>query len=204
VPLDLYIAYIAACIVIVIVPGPTVTLIVANSLKHGTRAGLINIAGTQAALAALIGLVALGLASLMAKFGWWFDWVRLMGAMYLVWLGIKLMRSSRAFGEMTVEPPPRGGFFWQGFMVLLSNPKALLLFSAFIPQFIDPEQDYFGQVLFLGLTFMAVATVFDGCYAFLSGHARNLLSPERMRLVSTASGLCLIGGGVWLAFQRAR
>lgn len=203
-PLPLYLAYVTACIVIVIVPGPTVTLIVANSLAHGTRAGLINVAGTQFALAILIGIVAVGMASIVATIGWWFDWVRLMGAAYLVWLGIRLIRSSDTLGQMTASPKPRGGFFWQGFLVLLSNPKALFLFSAFIPQFVDTSQDYFGQVLFLGLTFMAIATVFDGSYALLAGRARRLLSRNRVAVVSWASGVCLIGGGIWLALQRSR
>src|SRR5947209_5404489 len=154
---QLYLAYVAACIVIVIVPGPTVTLIVANSLTHGTRAGLVNVVGTQVALAILIGIVALGMASIVATAGWWFEWIRFLGAIYLVWLGIKLLRSPSSPAELTAPPPPRGGFFWQGFAVLLSNPKVLLLFSAFIPQFLDPKQDYFGQVLFLGVTFMAIA-----------------------------------------------
>jgi threonine/homoserine/homoserine lactone efflux protein len=203
-PLQLYVAYVAACVVIVIVPGPTVTLIVANSLTHGTRAGLINVAGTQFALAVLIGIVAVGMASIVATMGWWFDWVRLIGAAYLVWLGIKLMRSSGALGEIAASPQPGGGFFWQGFLVLLSNPKALLLFGAFIPQFVDTKQDYFGQVVFLGVTFMAIATVFDGCYALLAGRARQFLSRRRVALVSRASGVCLIGGGIWLALQRSR
>jgi homoserine/homoserine lactone efflux protein len=90
----LYLAYAAACVVIVIVPGPTVTLIVANSLRHGTRAGLLNIAGTQLGLAVMIGIVLAGLASLIEVMGWWFVWVRLACAAYLVWLGVKLLRLS--------------------------------------------------------------------------------------------------------------
>src|ERR1044072_2948561 len=91
---ELFLAYIAACIVIVIVPGPTVTLIVANSLTHGTRAGLLNVAGTQLGLPGMIAPVVVGLASIIATMGVWFDWVRLAGAAYLVWLGIKLLRSA--------------------------------------------------------------------------------------------------------------
>jgi threonine/homoserine/homoserine lactone efflux protein len=143
------------------------------------------------------------MAPVVAALGPWFDWIRVMGAIYLVWLGIKLMRSSFAGEEIAAPLPPRGGFFWQGFVVLLSNPKALLLFSAFIPQFVDIRQDYFGQVLFLGFTFMAVATVFDTCYVLLAGRARHLLSRKRMAVVTAASGACLIGG-IWLALQRSR
>jgi len=202
--LELYLAYVAACIVLVIVPGPTVTLIVANSLKYGTRAGLINIAGTQLGLALCIGIVLLGLASLIATLGWWFDLVRLAGAAYLVWLGWKLLRASGALDAPGHAPRPREGFFVQGVAVLMSNPKALVLFGAFFPQFIDPNGDYVAQVVLLGITAMAVALVFDSLYAILAGRAGAVLTQRRVRLVSQASGLCLIGGGVWLALARTR
>jgi threonine/homoserine/homoserine lactone efflux protein len=200
----LYLAYVAACIVLVIVPGPTVTLIVANSLQHGTRAGLLNIAGTQLGLALMIGIVLAGLASLIEAMGWWFVWVRLAGAVYLVWLGIKLLRASGSIAAPQNTPKPRGGFFLQGFLVLMSNPKALILFGALFPQFIDPNGNYIDQVLLLGITAMATALVFDSAYAILTGKAGALLSRRRVRLLARASGLCLIGGGAWLAFTRSR
>jgi threonine/homoserine/homoserine lactone efflux protein len=84
----------------------------------------------------------------------------------------------------------------------MSNPKALVLFGAFFPQFIDPKGDYVSQVVLLGLTAMATAFVFDGLYAVLAGRASAVLSRHRVRLMSQASGLCLIGGGIWLALQR--
>jgi threonine/homoserine/homoserine lactone efflux protein len=201
-PAELYLAYVLACVIIVIVPGPTVTLIVANSLTHGTRAGLLNVVGTQIGLILMIGVVVVGLASLVAAMGWWFDWVRLAGAAYLVWLGVKLIRSSGAVGMDGRAPVPRGGFVWQGFLVILSNPKALLLFGAFIPQFVDAKGEYVGQVVLLGVTFMLVALVFDGGYAVLAGRAGALLSLRRVQMVSRASGALLIGGGVWLALAR--
>jgi threonine/homoserine/homoserine lactone efflux protein len=199
--LEFYLAYVLACIVIVIVPGPTVTLIVANSLRYGARAGMINIAGTQLGLALMIGLVLVGLASLIETVEWWFDWVRLAGACYLIWLGVKFLRAPDVLGQPAQEPP-RGGFFLQGFLVLVSNPKALLLFGAFIPQFVDPKGDYVGQVLVLGVTAMVTAFIFDSAYAVLTGRAAALLKRDRVRLVSRISGLFLIGGGAWLALVR--
>ena len=92
----------------------------------------------------------------------------------------------------------------QGFLVLLGNPKALLWFGAFIPQFVDPSGDYVRQVVLLGLTAMAAAAISDGGYALLAGGTRNLMSQSRVRLVSRIGGLCLIGGGAWLALVRAR
>src|ERR1700710_1557651 len=90
--LHLYLAFVAACIALALLPGPVVTLIIANGLRHGTRAALINVAGAQTGLAIVIGIVAVGLTSLMATMGYWFDGVRFAGSAYRVWLGIKLIR----------------------------------------------------------------------------------------------------------------
>lgn len=202
--LNLYLTFLAACIVLVVVPGPTVTVIVANSLRHGTRAGLLNIAGTQLGLAVMIGIVILGLASLIEAIGWWFEVLRLAGAAYLIWLGIKLFRATGALDSDEAAPKPRMGFFLQGFVVLMSNPKIIVLFGALFPQFIDPKGDYLQQVLILGVTAMVTATIFDTIYAVTAGRAGALLSRSRVRLVSRISGGFLIGGGVWLALTRAR
>lgn len=202
--IELYLAYVLACFLITIIPGPTVTLIIANSLRHGTRAGLLNVAGTQLGLALMLGVLLVGLASIIATMGWWFDWLRLAGAAYLIWIGIKLLRATGDFGIPGSAPEPRGGFVLQGFLVLMSNPKALLWFGAFIPQFVDPKGDYVGQVILLGLTAMAVAALSDGAYAVLIGRAGTMLSRTRVRLVSRISGVFLIGGGAWLALTRVR
>jgi homoserine/homoserine lactone efflux protein len=201
---ELYLAYVLACIVITIVPGPTVTLIVANSLAHGTRAGLLNVAGTQLGLALMLVVLVIGLASVIEVMGWWFDWLRLAGAAYLIWLGWKLLRASGSLDKPGSAPTPRGGFVLQGFLVLMGNPKALLWFGAFIPQFIDPKGEYVGQVFLLGFTAMAVAAASDGAYAIVTGRASALLTRSRVRLVNRIGGLCLIGGGAWLALTRAR
>jgi threonine/homoserine/homoserine lactone efflux protein len=168
--IQLYLAFVAACIALALLPGPMVTLVIANGLRHGTRAALINVAGAQLGLAIVIGIVAVGLTSLMATMGYWFDWVRFAGAAYLVWLGIKLIRFPvEGLGADEPPPPPRGGFFLQGLLVLLSNPKVLVFFGAFIPQFMDMSRDHLSQVSLLGVTFMAIAGVTDAMYALLSG-----------------------------------
>ncbi len=202
--LNLYLAFLATCIVLIIVPGPTVTVIVANSLRYGARAGLLNVAGTQLGLAVMIGIVILGLASLIEAIGWWFEVIRLAGAAYLIWLGIKLFRSTGALDSLEAAPKPRSGFFFQGFVVLMGNPKIVVLFGALFPQFIDPKGDYLEQVLLLGITAMVTAAIFDSIYAITAGRAGAMLSGARVRLLSKISGGFLIGGGVWLALTRTR
>jgi threonine/homoserine/homoserine lactone efflux protein len=202
VSLDVYLAYVLACFVIAVIPGPTVTVIVANSLAYGTRAGLLNVAGTQLGLAVMMATLVVGLSTVIAVVGVWFDWLRIAGAAYLVWLGWKLLRAPDALAQPGRAPAPRGGFFLQGLLVILSNPKGLLWFGAFIPQFVDPAGNYVGQIVLLGVTAMAVALVTDGAYAVLTGRAGALLSRSRARLVSRLGGAFLVGGGIWLALTR--
>jgi len=200
--LELYAAYLVACLVVIIVPGPTVTLILANSLRHGARAGLGNVLGTQIGLAIMIGIVGIGLTSLIEAMGHWFDWLRLVGAAYLVWLGWKMIRSSAEGLDGAAPPLPRGGFVMQGAIVALSNPKTLLFFGAFFPQFIDPAHDQGLQIAIMGVTAMLFAAISDSAYALASGRAGRMLSAQRVRTLSRLSGGFLIGGGVWLALSR--
>lgn len=198
---DIWLAYIVACVVVAIVPGPTVTLIVANSVRYGTRAGLANIAGTQVGVSLALGVLVAGLASVMKFVADWFDLLRLVGAAYLVWLGIKLWLSD---GALVVEEarPAKGGFFLQGFLVAVTNPKILLFFGAFIPQFVDPAGNGLVQLVLLGGTFMVVASLLDACYAVGAGRAAGWLSRPRVKLVERISGVLLIGGGLWIALSR--
>ena len=201
--LELYLAYVAACFLITIIPGPTVTVIIANSLRHGARAGLLNVAGTQLGLGLMMLVLVVGLSTVIAAMGWLFDWLRWAGAAYLVWIGTRLLRSPDVMLEKSnAESIPRGGFLLQGFLVLMANPKALLWFGAFIPQFVDPKGAYVAQIALLGLTAMAVAAITDGAWAVVTGRAGAFLSRKQVRLVSRLSGTCLIGGGIWLAFTR--
>src|SRR5918995_940262 len=119
--LEIYLAYIAACFLIAVVPGPTVTVIIGNSLAHGPRAGLLNVAGPQLGLGLMMAILVVGLSSVIAAMGWLFDWLRWAGAAYLVWLGYKLLRSPDLVLERDAESIPRGGFLFQGFLVMMAN-----------------------------------------------------------------------------------
>jgi len=195
--------FVFAVFAIVIVPGPTVTVIIANSLRKGTAAGLMNVAGTQVGLIPMILIVALGLETVVAVMGQAFFWIKMAGAAYLVWLGYKLLRSDGTLGSAKAKEMSLWGYFVQGVLVIWSNPKALFFFGAFIPQFVDPASgDAFWQTMMLGGVFIAIATICDGAYAILAGKAGSMLTRARVRIVEIGSGLCLIGGGIWLAFAK--
>jgi len=195
-------SYTLACIAIIIVPGPTVTVIIANSMRHGTRAGLLNVLGTQIGLAGMMIVLAFGLHAVVTGMGSVFEILRLVGAAYLIWLGIRMWRSDGTLGKAETAPRADGSLLLQGLVVVWSNPKALLFFGAFIPQFVDPAGNAAWQTMLLGGIFMLTAAVGDSLYAFAAGGAGAKLTKARVKLAERISGTCLIGGGLWLALSR--
>ena len=197
------IPYLGACFVLAIVPGPTVTVILANSLRSGTLAGLSIIAGTQLGLVTMILVVGLGLQAVMGFMAFAFDWIKLAGAAYLVWLGFNMLMSKGELGTAATGPAKSyRRLILDGFIVIWSNPKALIFLGAFLPQFVSREGAALPQVVVLGLFFMLIAGASDSMYAVLGGRARGLLSAARVKLVSRVSGAILMAGGVWLALVK--
>jgi homoserine/homoserine lactone efflux protein len=199
-----YESYFAFCLVataLALVPGPTVTVIIANSLRYGSRAGLMNVAGTQAGVVIWLAVAALGLGAAIQVMGVWFDLLRWVGAAYLVWLGVKLLRSNGDLAMAVDRARPRGSFFFQGFIVIMSNPKMLVLFGTLIPPFLTKDGNMMQQTLLMGATFAAIAATGDTCYALMAGRAGAWLSRSRIRAIEIVSGLCLSLGGVWLALK---
>ncbi len=120
--LESYIAFSAAAAALALVPGPTVTVIIANSLRFGARAGLMNVAGTQAGFLIWLAIAVVGLGAAVEVMGVWFDVLRYAGAAYLAWLAFKLFRSKGDLAVAVDRARPRGSFFFQGFIVIISNP----------------------------------------------------------------------------------
>ncbi|MBN9513410.1 MAG: LysE family translocator [Alphaproteobacteria bacterium] len=202
-PLDLYLAFIAACVVLIAIPGPNVALIVANSVAHGARYGLMTVAGTASAMVLQLALVVLGASALLGMLANLFDWLRWLGVAYLVWLGVRTWRAvATDLAGTQAEPRSMASIFSRGFAVSLTNPKTLLFYAAFLPQFVgmgDGEATY--QLLLLAGTFLVVAVLLDGAWALSAGRLRSLLQ-ARARLRNRITGSLLIGAGVGLAFAR--
>lgn len=198
---DSLIAFVFAATALALVPGPTVTVIIANSLKHGTRAGLMNVLGTQAGVVIWLAVAALGLGAAIKVMGVWFDVLRYVGAAYLVWMGFKLFMSKGDLAVATERSRPQGSFFLQGFVVIMSNPKMLVLFGALIPPFIPQGADVEKYTLMLGLLFASIAVTGDTAYALLAGGAGAWLSQKRIRSIEIISGCCLVGGAAWMVLK---
>jgi homoserine/homoserine lactone efflux protein len=200
---DLYLAFVAASALLIAIPGPNVALIVANSVAHGARYGLMTVAGTASAMVVQLALVVLGASAVLGLLAELFDGLRWLGVAYLVWLGMRIWRSAATDLRATAaEPRALPAIFIRGFAVSLTNPKTLTFYAAFLPQFVRADAGDIGhQLLVLAGTFLVVAVLLDGTWALLASRLSGLLR-ARARLRNRLTGGLLIGAGIGLAFAR--
>jgi threonine/homoserine/homoserine lactone efflux protein len=200
---EVLIAFIAACLLLGLTPGPNMSLIVANTLSTGLAAGLFTLAGTTTGLALLVAGAVMGMSSVMVFMSEWFDVLRFLGALYLVWLGARqLWQFWVAVPGSAAPPASRGNCYAQGLLVSLSNPKVMLFLGAFLPQFIDPGADAVGQLTLLAVLFVVVLATVDVGYTLLLARARTRFSMARLRWLDGAAGVLLLLGGAVLATMR--
>lgn len=206
--LELYFAFVLATVILIAIPGPNVTLIVAHAVAYGARRAFATVIGTQCAQAVQLGFVALGMTTLIVTFAAVFEGLRWIGVGYLIWLGVQRWRADALKADSESVPPaaPRGlsrGLFWQGFAVGLTNPKTWLFYAAFFPQFVNSEAPIGSQLAVLSVTYLTIATLLDGSYALLAGRARAWLGQgSHRRTTNRVAGSLLIGAGLWLALAR--
>ena len=199
--LDLYLAFVGATVVLMLIPGPNVGLIVANSLAHGSRYGLMTVAGTSSAMAIQLAAVTLGMTTLLGILADVFQWLRWIGVVYLFYLAISALRSPIVdLTKTRAEPRSMTGIYLRGLLVSLTNPKTLLFYSVLLPQFVVERSNILSQLLLLSVTFLALALLIDSLWAVLSAKALPLLGPSaRLRNRLTASFYLCAGFGLALA-----
>ena len=197
----------AAALLLLVIPGPAVLYIVAQSVSRGRVAGLASMAGIQVGGLVHVAAAALGLSALVVHSATAFNVVKYAGAAYLVFLGVRrlLGRDQNARDGVPQERRLRS-LFAQGIVVNVLNPKTALFFFAFLPQFVDVSRgDVAFQILVLGLVFIALATLSDGAYALAAGSAAGWLSARRgfSRFERYVSGSVLVGLGLVTALSGA-
>jgi threonine/homoserine/homoserine lactone efflux protein len=199
-------AFLVTVYVVILIPGPSVLFIISRGVSLGRRAAFISAVGNEAGLTLQLLLVAIGVGSIVASSDTAFTVLKLIGAAYLVYLGIRNIRDRRKlaelFGRERAAPKSLRRTWREGFLVGATNPKGILIFTAILPQFIDRSQGHLtAQLLTLGLICVLIALLSDGVWALLSGTARSWLgrSPRRLELLSGGGGVMLIGLGVGLA-----
>jgi threonine/homoserine/homoserine lactone efflux protein len=202
--LGLYLAFVGAAMILIIIPGPNVSLIIANSVAHGPRYGMLTVAGTSAALVVQLVLASLGLSGLMHTMGIWFEVLRWIGAGYLVWLGLKTwFAPADDLSRVKAERRSTRKMLTRAFFISLTNPKTLLFYGAFFPQFISTSYEVWPQVVTMSVTFLAIAIVLDSSWALTAGSARRLLTTHA-KWRNRISGGLLMGAGVGMALARGK
>jgi threonine/homoserine/homoserine lactone efflux protein len=202
---SILLAFVVTCVLLALTPGPNMSLIIANTLSGGMRAGYTTLMGAATGLSILALTAALGMSSIMVFMAEWFDVVRWVGAVYLVFLGARQIWSWRKRRlDATFTPPPVSArnAYVQGLLVALSNPKVLLFLGAFLPQFVNPDAAALPQLLVLAGLFVATLLVVDSGYTYVVGRARQALDAKTLLTLDGIAGGLLVVGGIVLAAAR--
>ena len=201
-PLALYLAFLAASALLLMIPGPNVALIVSTSIAHGRGHGLVTVAGTSSAMVLPLGLATAGLTAMLTMSAALFAWLRWAGVLYLCYLALRAWLAPT--GESRVGNSSGKSLiavYVRGFLVSLTNPKTLLFYGAFLPQFTSPAAPLLPQLLTLSASFLVLAILFDGTWAVLAGRLGSALSAKG-RLRHRLEGALLLGAGLGLALAR--
>lgn len=197
--LELWLAFVVASTVLLVIPGPTILLVIGHGLAHGPRATLPTVLGVTLGDVVAVALSLAGLGAVMATSAMLFTVVKWLGAGYLVYLGVQMWRAHPAVPEPALGVPVASErrLAWRAFVVTALNPKSIVFFVAFLPQFVDPHASITLQLWVLGTTFVGLAMVIVATYAVLAGSARRLfVRPQAMALVNKLGGSLLIGAGL--------
>ncbi|HET7835963.1 MAG TPA: LysE family translocator [Variovorax sp.] len=203
--LQLWLAFVAASAVLLIIPGPTILTVISYSVAHGKRANVPLVAAVALGDSTALVVSLLGLGALLATSAFWFTAIKWVGGLYLLYLGIKLLRAgiSPAVLAAPAAPGSRWKLFANTYLVTALNPKGIVFFVAFLPQFIDPRASVTHQLWVLALTFVSMAALNATLYAVFAGSARRLLaSPRAQRRFNLAGGSLLSAAGIWALLAR--
>jgi threonine/homoserine/homoserine lactone efflux protein len=203
-------AFAATAIVLIVIPGPSVLFVIGRAIALGRRAAVASVLGNASGFVVQAVLVAVGLGTIVSRSQAVFTVLKLIGAGYLVLLGVQAIRSRKVFsghGAIAVTPPPTSHRFRQGFLVGATNPKGFILFSAVLPQYVDRSLGHVPvQMLVFAFVAIALGLVSDSIWALLAGTARAWFakSPARGEALSLTGGVLMIGVGVQLAITGRR
>lgn len=191
-----YLAFVAATAIMIALPGPSVLLTVAHSISFGWRNALSTVAGETFGIAVQLLVAAIGLTSLLHAVGEAFEWLRWIGAAYLVYLGIRQWRSASEPPEFGTLAVSRRNLFVQGLLVTIPNPKSLIFIAAFLPQFIDAARPLGLQFSYIVPTFLAITFTVAAIWALIAGQASGLLQRQHamQSVLRTGGGLMIIAG----------
>jgi len=203
--IESWLAFVAASAVLLVIPGPTILTVVSYSLAHGRRANVPLVAAVALGDSTALVLSLLGLGAILAASAAAFTAVKVAGGLYLIYLGVRRLRTSMSLPAASgaAVPASTGRLFLNTWLVTALNPKGIIFFVAFLPQFLRADADVNLQLWILAVTFVVLATVNATLYAvFAAGARRVLSSPRALRRFNVIGGLLLTGAGIWALLAR--
>jgi len=200
--ITLFLTFVIVSFAVIVIPGPNVLVIVSTSIMHGKNRGLQTVAGTSLAMALQLVIVVVGTSWFIQILADGFYILKWLGVAYLLYLGLQHLKNA-IFVQSSRSELTASASFSRGFFVSLTNPKTLLFFSSFLPQFVSSSENYLFQIALLSVVFLLLAVVLDSCYAILSTRLKPLLEQRNLSKLQTGfSGLLFLGASVWLAALR--
>lgn len=203
--IELWLAFVGASAILLVMPGPTILTVISYSAAQGRRANVPLVAAVALGDSTALVLSLVGLGALLATSALWFTLVKWMGGLYLLYLGIKLLRAGASALQAAEADASasRWKLFANTYLVTALNPKGIVFFVAFLPQFIQPHADVAPQMWVLAVTFVVMAMINATLYAVFAASARRLLSsPRAQRRFNLAGGMLLSVAGVWALMAR--
>jgi threonine/homoserine/homoserine lactone efflux protein len=203
--LEIWIAFFVAATIVLIIPGPTILLVISQAISHGRGAVIPLVAGVTLGDFTAMTLSLLGLGAILATSAALFSVLKFIGVAYLVYLGIKLWRTNPEKHKIpsAVRKPSNSSLLKGAFVVTALNPKSIAFFVVFLPQFVNPQGQTLSQLVILGATFLILATINAALYGFFAGHLRDSIdSPRVHRWLNRCGGSVLIATGAFTAALR--
>lgn len=203
--IELWLAFVISAAILLVIPGPTILTVISYSMAHGRRANVPLVAAVALGDSTALVLSILGLGALLAASALAFNIVKWAGGLYLLYLGVRLLRAGVSSAPLPAleAPSPRWRVFANTYLVTALNPKGLVFFVAFLPQFVNPGADVRRQLWVLAVTFVVMATLNATLYAVFAASARRVLaSPRAGRHFNLAGGSLLAAAGVWALLAR--
>lgn len=201
--LHIFIAFVIATMIMIALPGPSVLLTVAHSISFGWKRGIVTVSGATMGIAVQLTIAAIGLTSLLNVVAQAFEWVRWVGAIYLIYLGIKQWRSANNPMNLETSSVSKKNLFFQGLVITIPNPKSLIFIAAFLPQFIDTSNPIGLQFVIIVPTFLLITFTVTSIWALVAGKGSKFLRSHRaLKVVSRTSGGLMVAAGLGLAAAR--
>ena len=199
--MNIYLPYVLATILMLVVPGPSVSIVIANTLKYNFISGIKTTIGTLVGSASMFVLYAYGFNFINNQLNVFLIFIQWVGIFYLFYIGFSMFKNAKDL-NIKISNTSKKNFYIQGFLVLWSNPKMIVFIGSFIPIFLDINQDPFNQIIIFGIIFCILCFISDGFYALIVNFMKENFFKKDLSLIGKLSGTCLMIGSLWLLSLR--